>query len=55
MPPDDIEIDPTKVLAIVEQEAPQVFLAAVRRAVIEHQNEVIAALRERLDPQQVPG
>lgn len=56
MPPDDnIELDPAKVLAIVQQENPEVYKSAIRLAVIQHQNEVIAALRERLDPEQVPG
>lgn len=54
MPPDNsINIDVNKVIEIIKEENPQVFELAVRRAVIEHQNEVIAGLREQLDPQQV--
>lgn len=40
----DIEIDAAKLLAIVRDENPLVYELAVRRAVIEQQREVIAAL-----------
>lgn len=41
---EDIEIDPNRVLEIIQQENPMVLEMARRRAIIERQNEIIVAL-----------
>ncbi len=46
--PEDIDIDPARVLAIIREENPQAFELAARRALIERQHEVIAQLHAAL-------
>jgi hypothetical protein len=48
-----MQIDGQRVLAIMQQQFPKEFQIAVQQVTIEQQNEVIAALRERMSPDQV--
>lgn len=41
----ELNVDAGRLLAIIQQENPQVYELALRRAVIEHQREVIAMLQ----------
>jgi hypothetical protein len=42
------QVDAGRMLAIIQEEAPQVFQLAVRRAIIEQQAEQIAQLKQAL-------
>lgn len=49
----DFQLDGARVLEIIRERQPMVYDLAVQQALIEHQNAVIAALREQLSPDQV--